>query len=223
MKKKIYIYSFLFSRRRILGWDTLPICYFIVIGCLNIPNTNCKQFYFIYFLLLSTQFLSTRTFCSWFTLQLNKWWRISANTHKQTFIQVLWKYLHKWGHYLKVVFNYCCGRYLVFAYFIKAPTCFRFRFLSVFLSLFFCFRLACRDFLLLLCYCLSVSFIFCFGEGEITLINYFYQSRKWGQWQLAVAVPISPICLGLVCQLTIRFFSFALCSALLFYVILFGM
>lgn len=102
----------------------------------------------------------------------------------------------------------------VFAHFIEAPTCFRFRFR--FCSFCFFFRLACRDFfivaLLLCCFlCCSLHFFF----WQITLINYFYQSGKWGQWQVPAVVPISPICLGLVCQLTIRFFSRAHSSSLL--------
>lgn len=101
--------------------------------------------------------------------------------------------------------------------------------LSFMFALFF-FRLACRDFfivaLLLCCFlCCSLHFFF-FIFWQITLINYFYQSGKWGQWQVPAVVPISPICLGLVCQLTIRFFSRALhfspCFAcLLFYSMVF--
>lgn len=140
------------------------------------------------------------------------------------YIRVLWKYLHKWGHYLKVVFNYCCGRYS--RTLLRHPHAFDFAFVYV---RFVFFRLACRDFLLLLCYYVVfcvVLFISFFFFWQITLINYFYQSGKWGQWQVPAVVPISPICLGLVCQLTIRFFSRALhfppCFAcLLFYSMLF--
>lgn len=116
----------------------------------------------------------------------------------------------------------------VFAHFIEAPTCFRFRFRFCFFFFVFSSRLS-RFFIvaLLLCFCVVLFYFFFW---QITLINYFYQSGKWGQWQLLAVVPISPICLGLVCQLTIRFFSRAhslvplpcLClSSLLFYVILF--
>lgn len=77
------------------------------------------------------------------------------------------------------------------------------------------------------CFAIMLFSLHFFFFWQITLINYFYQSGKWGQWQVPAVVPISPICLGLVCQLTIRFFSRALshfspCFAcLLFYSMLF--
>lgn len=139
------------------------------------------------------------------------------------YIRVLWKYLHKWGHYLKVVFNYCCGRYS--RTLLRHPHAFDFAFVYV-RFVFFSSRLSrffyCC-FAIMLFFVLFSSFLFFW---QITLINYFYQSGKWGQWQVPAVVPISPICLGLVCQLTIRFFSRALhfspCFAcLLFYSMLF--
>lgn len=139
------------------------------------------------------------------------------------YIRVLWKYLHKWGHYLKVVFNYCCGRYS--RTLLRHPHAFDFAFVYV-RFVFLCSSRLSRFFYC----CFAIMFFTCcsffFFFWQITLINYFYQSGKWGQWQVPAVVPISPICLGLVCQLTIRFFSRALhfspCFAcLLFYSMLF--
>lgn len=101
----------------------------------------------------------------------------------------------------------------VFAHFIEAPTCFRFRFR--FCSFCFFFVSLVAIFLLLLCYYVVFCVVLFFFFWQITLINYFYQSGKWGQWQVPAVVPISPICLGLVCQLTIRFFSRAHSPSLL--------
>lgn len=145
------------------------------------------------------------------------------------YIRVLWKYLHKWGHHLKVVFNYCCGRYS--RTLLRHPHAFDFAFVYVRFVFFFVSLVAI--FLLLLCYYVFFRVVLSFFFfWQITLINYFYQSGKWGQWQVPAVVPISPICLGLVCQLTIRFFSRALhfspsalpafcLSSLLFYGMLF--
>lgn len=166
------------------------------------------------------------TFCSWFTLQLNKW-RTKEFRQIQTNTVMYMRYLHKWGHYLKVVFNYCCGRYS--RTLLRHPHAFDFAFVFVVL---FVFVSLVAIFLLLLYYYVFCVVLFYFFFWQITLINYFYQSGKWGQWQPPALVPISPICLGLVCQLTIRFFSRAhslvplpcLClSSLLFYAILFCM
>lgn len=219
-------FYFRVKERDIDRWVSLPICYFIVIQIP--PNSNCKQF----FSFLSAQFLfyyEYFLFLVHFTAKQMEDQRISANTNK---------YSNVYSSAVEISAQMrplSQGRFQlllrsVFAHFIEAPTCFRFRFRFWFFFL-FSSRLS-RFFIvaLLLCFCVVLFYFFFFWQ--ITLINYFYQSGKWGQWQLLAVVPISPICLGLVCQLTIRFFSRAhslvplpcLClSSLLFYVILFCM
>jgi len=81
---------------------------------------------------------------------------------------------------------------------LRRPHAFDFAFVfCLLLRIFFCF-------LFLLCF--SIIFL------QITLINYFYQSDKNGANGNA---GLLPICLGLVCQLTIRFLC-SLFSALFF-------
>lgn len=92
------------------------------------------------------------------------------------YIRVLWKYLHKWGHYLKVVFNYCCGRYS--RTLLRHPHAFDFAFVYV---RFVFFRLACRDFFivaLLLCFLRVVLSFFFFLANNLDKL--FLSVRQMG-------------------------------------------
>lgn len=142
-------------------------------------------------------------------------------------IRVLWKYLHKWGHYLKVVFNYCCGRYS--RTLLRHPHAFDFAFVYV-RFVFFSSRLSrffyCC-FAIMFFTCCSLHFFFFLANN---LDKLFLSVRQMGPMASAgcgahfahlfgVSVPIndqiflsrSPL-LSLFCL-----------SSLLFYVILFSM
>lgn len=107
----------------------------------------------------------------------------------------------------------------VFAHFVEAPTCFRFRFFECFL-LFFLFSSRLSRFFI-------VALLLCFFFlGKITLINYFYQSRQMGPMATGGCVAHFAHLFGVSVPINDQIFlspASLFLSALLFYAILCGM